>query len=171
VQDELTEESINFLLTSPALIKFYDEIKRDSRAKPNLIVTWLKGNYSAALNERGLTFENPLITARQLAHLLNCITDKSISTQIAKDIFTTLLLDPKQPIGDLVKQIKSQQTNDDDLIETTIKQIIARHPKQVSDYLAGKEKLLGFFVGQVMTELKGKVDAAHVSLLLRQHLH
>jgi aspartyl-tRNA(Asn)/glutamyl-tRNA(Gln) amidotransferase subunit B len=67
--------------------------------------------------------------------------------------------------------IKSQQNNDDAMIETTIRQIIEKHPEQVAEFRSGKEKLIGFFVGQVMKELKGTVDAAHINSLLRHQLN
>ena len=166
--DGLNDDLIEFLLSTPATFKFYDEVKQVSLANPNLIVNWLKGAYTAALNERGLTFEKPPIAAKDLADLLNQLNDKRISTQAAKVIFAALLTG-NQSVNDLINASNNQQ-EDTQLIETIISSTIEKHPEQAADYRAGKEKLLSFFVGQVMKQMKGQADPAEINRLLRKFL-
>ena len=164
--DNLATDDVAFLLTSPTLVTFYDDVKSLSHASPKTIVNWLKGTYTATLHDKGLTFEQPPIAAAQLAYLLDCLTDRRISANVAKTIFTQLLTS-KQTIDALITASGYQPVNDTSLIEDMIHTIIANNPKQAADYRAGKEKLLAFFVGQVMKQTKGQADPAHINTLVR----
>lgn len=167
--NQLSENDVDFLLTSPATVHFFDDVKRQTHAPQKTIVNWLKGTYAAVLNEHHLTFEAPPVSSSQLACLLNRLTDNVITTQIAKALFSTLLTQPGD-IDELIAQSGYQQQNDNSLIEGIIKTIIESHPQQVADYKAGKDKLLSFFVGLVMKQTKGQADPGQINALLRKYL-
>lgn len=166
--DQLNQNDIDFLLSSPATVLFFDDVKRQTHASQKTIVNWLKGTYAAVLNERHLDFENPPISSSQLACLLDRVTDHVITTPIAKTIFQTLLTQAAD-IDELIAGSGYQQ-HDHSLMDGIIKTILDHHPQQVSDYKAGKEKLLSFFVGLVMKETKGQADPGQIHTLLKKHL-
>jgi aspartyl-tRNA(Asn)/glutamyl-tRNA(Gln) amidotransferase subunit B len=165
----LSSEDIDFLLTSPSLLLFYEKVQRQSHAETRTIVNWLKGTYTAALKEQGLTFEHPPVSADQLADLLDRLTNKLIPASLAKTIFAQLII-KSQPIDVLIVASGYQQPTTPDLIEEIIRTTLANYPQQVTDYRAGKEKLFAFFVGQVMKQTKGQASPEAVNQLLRQHL-
>ena len=168
-EDNLTIIDIDFLLTSPALVHFFEDVKRQSHADAKTIINWLKGTYSAALKEKGLTFEQPPVAATQLACLLDRLTDNIIPVTLAKTIFGQLMTGA-QHIDELITKSGYQQQDDTQLIEEIIRTTITNYPQQAADYRAGKDKLLGFFVGQVMKQTKGQADPAQVNTLLIKHL-
>ena len=168
-EDNLITDDIDFLLTSPALVQFYADVRRQSHAEAKTIINWLKGTYTAALNDQGLSFENPPISATQLACLLDRLTDNIVPSHIAKTLFTQLLTST-QHVDELITASGFQQQNDNGLLEDIIRTIIENQPQQAADFRAGKEKLLAFFVGQVMKQTKGQADPAQINLLLRKYL-
>ena len=169
INDKLAEDDIDFLLTSPATVQFYDEVKRQTHAQSKTIINWLKGTYTAAMNEQGFTFEHPPVSSTHLACLLDRLTDNIIPASIAKAIFATLMTGP-QPIDDLITASGYQQSTDNSLLEDMIRTTIENYPQQAADYRAGKEKLLSFFIGHVMKQTKGQADPAQINLLLRKYL-
>ena len=168
-EDHLTTHDIDFLLMSPATVQYYDDVKRQSHTPPKTIVNWLKGTYTAALNEQGLTFEQPPISSTHLACLLDRLTDNVIPAQIAKRIFAKLMTESK-PVDELITASGYQQQSDNTYLEGIVRATIENYPEQAADYRAGKVKLLSFFVGQIMKQTKGQADPALVSALLHQYL-
>ncbi len=163
--DLLTDEHVEFLLASPVVLAFYDEVKRNSAAPGKIIVNWLKGSYIAALNERGLTFEDSLMPVEQFACLLTRLTDGTLSNTTAKKIFNQLLTS-SQTVDALIQAENVEPPKSNSELEAIIRSIIHQYPQQAADYRAGKEKLLGFFVGHVMKETKGQTDPAQVNRLV-----
>ncbi|MCP0913472.1 Asp-tRNA(Asn)/Glu-tRNA(Gln) amidotransferase subunit GatB [Legionella sp. 27cVA30] len=168
-EQQLSDSDIEFLLSSPALYNFFSEVKNQSKSPIKSIVNWLKGPYSAALNDAGLTFDNPPVPAAQLALLLDKLQQGLLSAQIAKNVFSKLISGAKDVEAIIALENQGMNTNQAALAEL-IETIVDNHPLQACDYRAGKEKLLGFFVGLVMRETKGKADPAQVSDLLKTYL-
>ena len=168
--DNVSPDNIDFILSSPATYRFFNEVRNQSHAEAKTIVNWLKGSYTAALNSQGLTFENPPVSATHLACLLDRLADNIIPNSIAKDILGKLLEGSTATIDDLIATSGYQSQSDNSFIEEVIRTTIKNHPQQAADYRAGKEKLLAFFVGQVMKETKGKADPAQINLLVRKEL-
>jgi aspartyl-tRNA(Asn)/glutamyl-tRNA(Gln) amidotransferase subunit B len=168
--DQLSADDVEFLLSSPAVFYYYDKTKSKSDAAAKTIVNWLKGTYQAALNERGLDFDTSPMTTDTFAYLLNKIVDQTISVLSAKQIVVKLMTG-EHDIDGLIAEKKSEQSNGHaQQLDDIIKEIIKNNPQQVSDYRAGKEKLLAFFVGLIMKQTKGCADPAEVNALLRKHL-
>lgn len=165
----LNEEDINFVLSSPDAYQYYQRIKSLSRASDKTIINWLKGQYAAFLNENNLTFEAPPIPANTMANLLNKIHDNQISSSIAKNIFSKLC-GGEEDVDAIIEREGYQQMDDGSALEEIILQIIKQYPQQVSEYKSGKDKLLAFFIGQVMKQTKGKANPEQINLLLKKHL-
>lgn len=167
-KDNLTSDDIEFILSSPSVLRFYDDVRSHCKALPKTIVNWLKGTYTAALNDKGLSFEAPPVSSTDVACLLDRLTDNAITANIAKTIFATLMNGP-QSIDELIAA-SGYKPQDSNQMEDMIRKIIETYPQQAADYRAGKEKLLSFFVGQVMKETKGQGDPAKINELLRKLL-
>ena len=168
-EDKITFDDIEFLLSSPIIIKFYDKVKSLSHADAKTIVNWLKGTYSAALNAASLSFDQAPVPEIYLAELLNKLTDNKITSNIAKSIFAKLMI-KLQPIDELMNSSGFDKQIDNNLLEDIIKEIVKNNPKQVEDFRSGKEKIFSFFVGLVMKQTKGSADPAIVNTLLREYL-
>ncbi|STX29293.1 aspartyl-tRNA(Asn)/glutamyl-tRNA (Gln) amidotransferase subunit B [Legionella beliardensis] len=162
-------EDIQFLLSSPSTYHFFCAVKKHSQADGKTISNWLKTTYTAALNESNTTFENPPISAQLLGELLTLIKDKTISNAIAKQIFSKLLAG-EHTIQDIIAREGYNQLSDQTHIEQLIKELTQQYPQQAEDYRSGKEKILAFFVGQIMKQTKGKANPEEVNKLLKQHL-
>ena len=167
LDDKITFDDIEFLLSSPIIIKFYDKVKSLSHADAKTIVNWLKGTYSAALNAASLSFDQAPVPEIYLAELLNKLTDNKITSNIAKSIFAKLMI-KLQPIDELMNSSGFDKQIDNNLLEDIIKEIVKNNPKQVEDFRSGKEKIFSFFVGLVMKQTKGSADPARVNTLLRE---
>jgi aspartyl-tRNA(Asn)/glutamyl-tRNA(Gln) amidotransferase subunit B len=167
---DLNQEDINFILSSPDAFSFYKKVKSSCLNSDKVIINWLKGPCAAALNENHLNFENAPITAETMATLLNKLHDKSLSANNAKQVFS-LLWSGENNI-DLIIQRESFAATSEDTgqLESQIKELIAQYPEQAAEYRAGKEKLLGFFVGHMMKLTKGKANPETVNALLKQYL-
>lgn len=166
---QLQDIDRDFLLSSPAVYRLFLDVRNRSKAEGKTIVNWLRGPYAAALNDQGGDFDAPPLPAAILAKLLDKIQDKSISNAAARQLFPRLWAGEHQ-VDDLVASEAATQVNDTQVLGSIIDQLIAQYPQQAQDYRNGKEKLLAFFVGQVMKATKGQGNAELVSLLLKNAL-
>lgn len=166
---DLNKEDINFILSSPATYNFYKEVKTLTQASDKLIINWLKGQYAAALNEQQLSFENPPIAAKSMANLLDKIHQKQLSSNNARTVFNALWT-KNEDIDHIIKRQGLEQIDDSAALESMIIKTINEFPEQAAEYRAGKEKLLAFFVGQIMKQTKGQADPEQVNSLLKQCL-
>lgn len=162
------EEDIEFILSSPANWQFYKAVKSLSHASEKLIINWMKGHYMAALNESKQSFESPPLPAKTFAAFLDKIKDNTLSTSKAKTVFLDLW-SSKDTLEKLLSQ-HATTINDSETLDALINTIIQQHPAQVADYKAGKEKLLAFFIGQLMKATKGQGEPAYFSDLLKKKL-
>ena len=133
------------------------------------MANWITGELSAALNREGLTVDGSRISAVSLASLIDRIDDNTISGKIAKVVF-----DGMWSNGDSADQIIEaqglKQITDSSAIDEIVDAVIAANPGQAAEFRAGKEKLLGFFVGQVMQKSKGKANPAQVNEAIKRRL-
>jgi aspartyl-tRNA(Asn)/glutamyl-tRNA(Gln) amidotransferase subunit B len=130
---------------------------------------WVTSEVLAVMNERKIDISDFTVTPLNLGKLINLIKDGTISGKIAKDIFSQMNMidiDPEQ----IVKEKNLVQISDSTELELIIKKIISENPVQVEEYKSGKEKVFGFFVGQVMKESKGKANPKLVNELLKKML-
>lgn len=170
MNQDLQDEDINFLLSSPATYQFFSEVKQLSQANEKMIINWLRGSFAAALNEANLGFEQSPVPAAKFAPLLSLLVEQKISVKVAKQIFTKLWAG-EGTVEEIVQKEGYGQIKDDHLLESIVRAVIDQHPQQVVDFRAGKDKLLGFFVGQVMKQTGGQAAPEQIHSLLKKYLN
>jgi aspartyl-tRNA(Asn)/glutamyl-tRNA(Gln) amidotransferase subunit B len=134
-----------------------------------LAATWVNGELAAALNRDGLDITGSRVGAEALAGLLRRIADNTISGKIAKEVFEAMW-DGEGTADTIIEKRGLRQITDTGALERVIDEVIAANPAQSADYRAGKDKLFGFFVGQVMKATGGKANPAQVNELLKKKL-
>jgi len=134
-----------------------------------LAANWVMGELSSALNRDNVDIEHSRVNPVQLIGLLNRIVDETISGKIAKDVFEAMWSEGK-PADAIIEAKGLRQITDAGAIEGVIDAVMAANPKQLADYRSGKDKLFGFFVGQVMKATEGKANPAQLNELLKKKL-
>ncbi len=166
---ELKPDDASILTASNALADYFESASGASSARPQIVANWVIGDLSAALNKDGLLIDGSRIPAEDLAGLVNRIGDNTISGKIAKEVFDAMWAG--EGSADAVIESRGlRQITDSKAIEAVVDRIIAENPGQVADYRGGKEKLIGFFVGLVMKETRGKANPGQVNQLLKDKL-
>jgi aspartyl-tRNA(Asn)/glutamyl-tRNA(Gln) amidotransferase subunit B len=147
---------------------YYDECVR-LHGNGKTCSNWVMGEVTRALNESGLGIAGCPVTPAMLAGMLARIDDGTISGKIAKTVFDEMWKSGKAADA-VIEEQGLRQVTDTGAIESIIDEIIAANMGQVEEYRAGKEKVFGFFVGQVMKASKGKANPAAVNELLKKKL-
>ena len=165
----LRDQDAELLTAGRPLANWFEALVRAFPADPRLAANWVAGELSAALNRDGLEIEHSRISPEALAGLLARIADNTISGKIAKEVFEAMWAG--EGAADAVIEARGlRQISDTGQLESIVEAVIAAHPGQVAEYRAGKDKLLGFFVGQVMKETRGKANPAEVNRILETRL-
>ncbi|HSH42786.1 MAG TPA: Asp-tRNA(Asn)/Glu-tRNA(Gln) amidotransferase subunit GatB [Arenicellales bacterium] len=158
------------LTASRELADYYEAVVAASQVDGKLAANWVMGELSAALNKDGIEIEASPIDANALAGLLVRIHDNTVSGKLAKTVFEAMWAGEGD--ADTVIAAKGlKQITDSGAIEQMIREVIEANPEQVEQYRSGKDKLFGFFVGQVMKASKGKANPGEVNTLLKQLLN
>jgi aspartyl-tRNA(Asn)/glutamyl-tRNA(Gln) amidotransferase subunit B len=135
----------------------------------SLLSNWLIGEISAYLNKEQIEIHKSKLTSDNVAMLINRIDDQTISGKIGKSIFEEMCLSGSTP-DEIIESKGLKQISDDGAIEEIIMTVISENPSQVKAYLDGKDKLFGFFVGQVMKLTEGKANPTAVNSILKDKL-
>jgi aspartyl-tRNA(Asn)/glutamyl-tRNA(Gln) amidotransferase subunit B len=152
-----------------ALADFYEAVVKQSGADAKLCANWTTTDLLGALNKLGKDIATSPVSADALAGLLKRIADNTISGKIAKEVFEAMLAG--EGTADAIIDKKGlRQITDSGAIEKAIDEVLAKNPGQLAQYRAGKEALLGFFVGQVMKATGGKANPAELNRLLKEKL-
>ncbi len=157
------------LLTSDRELADYFEHCMGTFSHPKQVSNWIMGSLLGLLNTLGKSINESPVTPENLARLLALVEDGVISGKIAKTVFDEMGQTGK-PAGQIVKEKGLVQISDTAAIEDVVFNIITANPKEVEAYKKGKTKLLGFFVGLVMKETKGKANPKLVNEILRRKL-
>ncbi len=166
---ELSDYDAGVLTASREMADYYEAVVQRLGGQPKLAANWVMGELSGALNRDGLEIGSSRVDAARLAGLLGRIADETISGKIAKDVFEAMWSEARD--ADAVIDARGlRQITDTGAIEKVIDEVMARNPKQLADFRSGKDKLFGFFVGQVMKETQGKANPAQVNELLKRKL-
>ena len=137
--------------------------------KPKKVSNWLMGETLRLLKEAGQEPEEITFSAAHLAKLIELLDAGTINQTVAKEVFEQIFredIDPEQ----YVEAHGLKMVNDDNLLRTVVEQVIAANPQSVADYRGGKEKALGFLVGQTMKQMKGKANPGAVNKMLKELL-
>jgi aspartyl-tRNA(Asn)/glutamyl-tRNA(Gln) amidotransferase subunit B len=146
---------------------FFEEVAKGRDAK--LAANFVMGDLFGALNKLGLGIERSPVSAENIGHLIDLVGDGTISGRLAKDVFAIMLETGEDPRR-IVEERGLRQVTDSGAIEQAIDAVLAKEGAKIAEYRAGKEKLFGFFVGQVMKATGGKANPAAVNDLLRKKL-
>jgi aspartyl-tRNA(Asn)/glutamyl-tRNA(Gln) amidotransferase subunit B len=157
------------LTISRPVADYFEEAAAATDANAQLVANWVVGELSGALNKDGLEIGDSKVSAAELAGLLTRIHDNTISGKIAKQVFEAMWAGDGS--ADEVIEAKGlKQITDGSAIEAVVDKVIEANPDQVAEYRAGKDKLIGFFVGQVMKETKGQANPGQVNQVLKAKL-
>ena len=152
-----------------ALADFYEAVVKESGADPKLCANWTTTDLLGALNKAGKDIAESPVSAGALAGLVKRIADNTISGKIAKEVFEAMLAG-EGTADDIIGKKGLQQITDVGAIEKAIEDVMAKNPGQLAEYRSGKDKLFGFFVGQVMKATGGKANPAELNRLLKEKL-
>lgn len=158
------------ILTNEKSIADYFESAAIYTSDFKLLSNWIMVDVLKILNEKNISIADFRLSANNLAKLINLIASGKISSKMAKDIFAEIAETNSDP-EIIISERGFIQINDTNEISNIIYNVLSSNPQQVEQYLAGKEKVLGFFVGQIMRETKGKANPKLVNDLLIQKLN
>jgi aspartyl-tRNA(Asn)/glutamyl-tRNA(Gln) amidotransferase subunit B len=155
------------LVAEQATADFYETVAKGRDSK--LAANWVMGDFFAALNRTGRTIDDPPVTADGLGRLLDLMADGTINGRIAKEVFEAMVETGKEPVA-IVEERGLRQVTDTGAIEAMVEKVLSGNADKVAEYKSGKEKLFGFFVGQVMKAMGGKGNPALVNEVLQGRL-
>jgi len=173
----LPEYDAEVLTTSKSIASYFENcIKlynqppdRGIQGQAKIVSNWIMGEVLRTLKDEGLEIEKYPVTPEMLTGMLKLIDNGTISGKIAKTVFEEMYKTGKSP-EDIVKEKGLVQITDESEVIKVIDEVIVENPKEVADYKSGKEKLIAFFVGQVMKKSKGKANPQVVNKLLKERL-
>ena len=164
----LSPYEANILVSDIETSKYFEDVSKNSDVK--LATNWITGELFALLNNKSIEITESPITSENLAKLINLIKDGTISGKIAKTVFEIMADSGKDP-KKIVEEKGLKQQSDPKELEKIIDKVISDNPKNVEAYKSGKDKLFGFFVGQVMKQSHGKANPQLVNQILKKKLN
>ena len=165
---KLSPYEANILVSDIEISKYFEDVSKNSDVK--LATNWITGELFALLNEKNIEITESPISSKNLSKLINLIKDGTISGKIAKSVFEIMRDGDKDPIT-IVEEKGLKQQSDPKELENLINKVITENPKNVEAYKSGKDKLFGFFVGQVMKNSNGKANPKLVNEILKKKLN
>ena len=164
---ELTQSDARLLTSELSLANYFEEVIKHAKSSPKIVNTWIAGEFMRNLNE--LNVEADSVPAKSLAQLIDMVTDKTISGNAGKTVLAEMFKSGGDP-AHIVKEKGLAQISDESFIQEAVTKILDDNPKEVETYLAGKESLLQWFMGQVARATKGKADPNVARELLKRSL-
>jgi aspartyl-tRNA(Asn)/glutamyl-tRNA(Gln) amidotransferase subunit B len=164
----LPEYDAGVLTSSKALADYYEACLK-CYPQPKVVSNWMMGELLRMLNRDGIEVEESRLTPEHLAELLTLVDDGTISSSMAKSVFEAMYETGKSAPG-IVQEKGLRQISDEHALVAAIDQVIADNPQEVTEFRAGRDKLLSFFMGQVMKATQGKANPQAVNKLLREKL-
>jgi len=163
----LSPEDAGVLVSEKETAQFFERVA--AGRDPKTAANWVMGDLFGALNRLGIGIEQSPVSAEQLGSLIDLIADATISGRLAKDVFAEMVASGADP-GAIVEAKGLRQVTDSGAIEAAIDTVLAAQAEKVAEYRAGRDKLYGFFVGQIMRATQGKANPGLVNELLRKKL-
>jgi len=166
---KLTDYDASVLTHSREMAEYFETVLKHTKAPPKIVANWVMGDLSAFLNKEGMEITASPISPEAFAVLLERIHDQTISGKIAKTVFEAMWKGDGTA-DEVIEKQGLKQVTDTGAIEAMIMEVINNNPEQLEQYRSGKDKLFGFFVGQVMKASKGKANPAQVNEILKEKL-
>ncbi len=163
----LSSYDAGVLVSEKAIADYFEKAAKGRDSK--IIANWVIGDLFALLNKINKTIEDPPILPESLGELIDFIQDGTISGRIAKEVFESMAVSGKAAAA-IIEEKGLKQVSDVKELTKVIKQVLSDHPNELSEYKNGKEKVFGFFVGQVMKLTAGKANPAKVNEILKKEL-
>ncbi|MEE8334603.1 MAG: Asp-tRNA(Asn)/Glu-tRNA(Gln) amidotransferase subunit GatB [Alphaproteobacteria bacterium] len=163
----LGEEDAGVLVAERAVAEYYEQVAEGRDGK--IAANWVAGELFGALNRKGIDITETPVPAARLGGLIDLIADGTISNRIAKDVFEDMV-ETGRDAAAIVEDKGLKQVSDSGAIETVVDELIAGNQGQVDQFRGGNEKVLGWFVGQVMKATQGKANPKMVNEVLRKKL-
>jgi aspartyl-tRNA(Asn)/glutamyl-tRNA(Gln) amidotransferase subunit B len=163
----LSPEDAEVLVAEQASALFFERVAKGR--DPKVAANWVTGDLFAALNRLGTRIEQSPVSPGQLGGLIDLIADGTVSGRLAKDVFAEMVATGADPAA-IVESKSLRQVTDEGAIAAAIDAVLATQAEKVAEYRAGRDKLYGFFVGQVMRATQGKANPALVNELLGKKL-
>ena len=163
----LNSYEANVLVSEKDISDYYEEVAKLSDKK--LAATWMMGDLFAMLNDKGLNISHSPISAKNFAELVRSIKSGEISGRIAKEVFEIMVESGENP-KKIIESKGMKQQSDPKELEKIINEILTKNKDKVDQYKSGKEKLFGFFVGQVMKQSGGKANPQLTNEILKKLL-
>ncbi|MEQ8234020.1 MAG: Asp-tRNA(Asn)/Glu-tRNA(Gln) amidotransferase subunit GatB [Gammaproteobacteria bacterium] len=157
------------LVNEPRTAAWFEAALAAGKADAKILANWVTGELFGALNKHGIEIDHAPISPAALNQLVMRIADGVISGKIAKQVFQAMWEGEGTP-DQIIEQKGLTQVSDTSIIDAAVASVLAEFPDQVEQYLAGKEKVLGFLVGQVMKRTKGKANPAMVNEAVRREV-
>ena len=156
------------IVSTKAMAEYFDEAAKHTEDSKG-IANWLLGDVSAYLNSENIAIEQFPITPANLGEMVNLINKGVLSSKLAKKVFIEMLKTGKTPQA-LVKELGLEQISDEGAIVKIVEETLAENPQSIIDYKAGKDRALGFLVGQIMKKSRGKANPKMVNNLLKERM-
>lgn len=155
------------LVAEKETAEFFEKAAKGHDAKK--VANWIMGDLFATLNKQGRTIAESPVSPENLGKMVDLINNNTISSRIAKDVFVFMVEEGKDP-ETIVEEKGLKQVTDTSAIEKIIDEVIAANPDKVAEYRSGKDKLIGWFVGQTMRASQGKANPGLLNELLKKKL-
>ncbi|MFL2546130.1 MAG: Asp-tRNA(Asn)/Glu-tRNA(Gln) amidotransferase subunit GatB [Candidatus Rariloculaceae bacterium] len=167
---DLSAYDAGVLTSHPAIAAYFEQaVSSATAAAPKLIANWAQGELAAALNNDGLDIVDTRVGAQTLAVLADRIEDGTLSGKLAKEVFVALW-DGDDSVDDIIEQRGLKQISDSGELEKLVADVLENNPDQVEQFRGGNQKVIGFFVGQIMKNTGGKANPKQVNEILRRKL-
>ena len=155
------------LVSEKEVAEYFEKLVSDR--DPKMVVTWLTGELFSYLNKKNLDNPQSAISVEKFGELLDLINDGTLSNRLAKELFVEFI-ESNMSASELVKKKGMVQISDENEIINMIETVLDQNHKMLEEYRSGKDKLFGFFVGQVMKISNGKANPQMVNTLLTKRL-
>ena len=164
----LNEYDAGVIVSDKATSDYYEKVVKNRSSK--LVTTWVTSELFSVLNKKNLSIEESPVSHDKLGELIDNIESGKVSNRLAKDIFEEMCETGKSP-SDIISEKGLSQISDKEELEKLVNDVLIANPKNVEKYKNGKDKLFGFFVGEVMKLSKGKANPKLLNELLKSKLN
>lgn len=165
---DLPDYDIEIITATKRMADLFEETTAICK-KPKKVSNWLMVQTMQLLKEHGMDAEDIRFSPEHLAALIDLADAKAINSSVAKEVFEKLFTDDIDPVQ-YVEQNGLKTVNDEGALRRTVEEVVAANPQSVEDYRNGKEKAIGFLVGQTMKAMQGKADPGMVNAILKELL-
>lgn len=170
----LTHYEAEGLTKEKEIAKYFEDALNSSKftdIDPKQVANWITTNLFAFLNKENLNIVNSKVSPENLAGLLSLIEKDVISSKIAKEVFEIMWSEPNKTAEQIVEEKGLQQISDEGEIEKLVDELLKNNPDKVKEVLGGKEKLIGWFIGEAMKATKGKTNPTLLNKILKKKIY